>query len=66
MAKEPEDDLATSEEYEEKSNEELNRGEAGAANVYATLALAATIREATFIFAELIDPTEDEEVEDDE
>jgi len=58
---EEDEDLTTSEEYEDKATEELNRGEAGAANVYATLALAATLRESIFILAEILDPGEDDD-----
>lgn len=60
--KDQDEDLISSEEYEEKANECLGKHprDNERANAYATLALVATIREASFLFAEILDSTEEE------
>lgn len=66
MPEEQEDqEFTSSDEYEAQALEALGKGAQVAAGIYATLALAATVREATFVLADIIAPEEEEE-EDDE
>lgn len=60
------DDETTSEEYEEKANEALDLGDTPKAVALATLSLMATIREATFVIADLVDPVKDDDDDDDD
>jgi len=69
MAKE--EDVAESQEYEEEALRAIEKDAPDIALVYSQLAVAATIREAVFVLAEIFtiddddDDDEDEEVEDD-
>lgn len=65
MDEKEEDDFTPSEEYEEKAVEALPDSPE-AAGVYATLALAATVREATYALADLLAYDGDEDDEDGE
>jgi hypothetical protein len=53
---ETETELTSSEDYESGANDALAAGDTGEAQVLATLALTATIRESVFILAEILDP----------
>ncbi len=61
-----EEEITTSEEYEDRALDALDKGDIAAAGVYAQLAHTATLRESTFILAEILDPSEEEEEVDDE
>lgn len=62
---EDDDDIATSEQYEEEAKTHLNKHNYEAARVYASLALSATIREATFVLADVLtEPMDDDDDSD--
>ena len=60
------DEETTSEEYEAHALQALVDEKVGVAAVYAQLALVATVREAAYVLAEIIDPGLDEEGESEE
>lgn len=60
-----ESELTSSEEYEDKALKSLEEGNAEIASVYAQLCVAATFREASFIFAEILDPEAKDDDDDD-
>jgi len=61
-----EDNETTSEDYEDKATEALEKNDTAQANVYATLALMVTVREASIVFGEIIqDIFEGDDDEDD-
>ncbi len=68
---EDEQDFTSSDEYEALAIDVLEKGgsdtvASAIANVYATLALCASVREAAFIFAEALDPADDEDEPEEE
>ena len=60
------EEVTTSDEYEEQAVEALGKGEPEAAGIYAQLALVATIREATFVIIEHFTDEEDDDDADDD
>ncbi len=55
------EELIASEDYEAMANAAIDNGDMGAAAAYATLALVATLRESTFILADIMDLSEEDD-----